>query len=76
MILIHIECYLIKQEKYIYLKADWQPFPCQCILYAKINGVHPLGSIKTNFMFEVNLGNGSKDIAFTRPISLLTVHRF
>ena len=31
----------------------------------KMNSVRPVDNVKTNFKFEVDWGNGSKDIAFT-----------
>ena len=35
-----------------------------------INNICPLGNMKTNFKFEVDWGNGSKDIAFTIHICI------
>ena len=32
--------------------------------------------MKTNFKFEVDLGNGSKDIAFTRVVHSIHFHKF
>ena len=34
--------------------------------WPNVYSVRPLGNIKTNFKFEVDWGNGSKDTAFTR----------
>ena len=36
--------------------------------WPNVYSVRPLDNIKTNFKFEVDWGNGSKDIAFTRVV--------
>ena len=36
--------------------------------WPNVNSVRPLDNIKTNFKFEVDWGNGSKDTAFTRVV--------
>ena len=42
----------------------------------KVNSVRPLDNMKTNFMFEVDCGNGSKDITFTRVVHKIHFHKF
>ena len=36
--------------------------------WPNVYSVRPLGNIKTNFKFEVDWGNGSKDTTFTRVV--------
>ena len=44
--------------------------------WPKVSSVRPLDNMKANFKFEVDWGNGSKDIAFTRVVHSIHFHKF
>ena len=50
--------------------------PLHLSRWPKINSVHPLGNMKTNLKSEVDWGNSSQDITFTRYILPLRVNTF
>ena len=43
--------------------------------WPNVNSVPPLDNMKTNFKFEVDWGNGSTDIAFTRLVHSILLKR-